>query len=99
MHNQLMNYIMERGLAGDHILFDRTLIRSTFSHLALEDLDRGEEGFERVSETLHTLARLGSVRENREFISRLPRTLQELLCFHYFQLLERHHVTDPQAIH
>jgi len=94
-----MNYIVERGLAGDHILFDRTLIRSTFSDLALEELDQGEEGFERAADALNILSKLGSVEENRDFISRLPQSLQELLCFHYFQLLERHSEAEPQQLH
>ena len=99
MHNHLMSYIVELGLVGDNILFDRALIHSTFSDLALEELDQGEQGFERAADALHILAKLGSVEENRDFISRLPRALQELLCFHYFQLLERHHGTEAQLVH
>ena len=84
---KLMHYILERGRAGDHLLFEDSLIRSTFApEFGLPD--QGDGGFERVKRALETLSHLGTIGGTREFIARLPRDLQEQICFHYFQILE-----------
>ena len=51
---QLLQYILERGRAGEHVLFDESLIRATFApEFGLPD--HGEDGLVRVKEALETL--------------------------------------------
>jgi len=95
---QLMDYILERGRAGEHLLFDDTLIRATFSpEFGLPN--QGAEGLARVTTTLKTLTQLGTIGGTREFIARLPRDLQEQVCFHYFQILESVASTEEVVLH
>jgi hypothetical protein len=95
---QLLQYILERGRAGEHVLFDESLIRATFApEFGLPD--HGEDGLVRVKEALETLSHLGTIGGTREFISRLPRGLQEQICFHYFQILEAEASRAPAVLH
>lgn len=92
---QTLHFVFDRGLAGQHLLFDMSLIRETFDDGATEGdalpdgLDeRNIDWSDRVGRALRHIAALPSMDEQRQFVTALPRALQHRLCFHYFALLD-----------
>ena len=88
-------YMVDTGLAGQHLWFDRALIRRTFDTpeswsdgaWSEKEVSR-EEWSERVHRALEHIAALPSLGEQRQFVMQLPEELQARLCFHYFDLLD-----------
>ena len=84
-----LEYVIYLGAQGNHILFDNDSIRETFSKHEHELADLGTELVGQIRDALRMVFQIPEFEDKRDFISSLPRDVQHVLIFLYFQMVEK----------
>jgi hypothetical protein len=84
-----LEYVIYLGAQGNHILFDNDRIRETFSKHEHELADLGTELVGQIRDALRMVFQIPEFEDKRDFISSLPRDVQHVLIFLYFQMVEK----------
>jgi len=87
--NMLLDYIINQGLKGNHILFDNEQIRKAFSRQGDALAELGAKRIQEVRDALREIFAIPGMDEKREFIAQLPEEIQSILVLLYFQILEK----------
>ena len=82
-----LDFIVDCGSRGDHLLFSPNMIRSCFN-LQEKDLSNlFEENFDKVQGILEDALEISDADERRKYIKNLPENLQNALIYGYFELI------------
>lgn len=83
-----LNFILDEGRKGNHLLFNLEMIRLTFrdEHDSLLDLFEGR--IEEINDVLNDLLLLDNFEEKKQYLQSLDNELQKAMIFGYFQLLD-----------
>ena len=94
-----LEYVLYLGAQGNHILFDNERIRETFTKEEDELADLGTELVSQVRQALHQVLSIPEFEAKKDFISSLPRDVQHVLIFLYFQMVEKTLLLDYKQLH
>lgn len=84
----MLNFILDEGRKGNHLLFHSDMIRQTFCEDEAVLIELFEVQLEEINEVVNDLFLLENFEEKRNYLKTLECDLQKALIFGYFQLLD-----------
>ena len=84
-----LEYVIHLGAHGNHILFDNDQIRQAFAGNEADLAELGSDKAVQVREAVRKIITIPDFEDKKEFISSLPKDVQEMLIFLYFQMIEK----------
>ena len=85
----MLQYLIEMGMKGNHLLFDAEDIRRAF-HRDINDLvNIDSKTVTEVNRALQKLMEIKEIEDKRDYIQDLNPRLQDILIHLYFQMIDR----------
>ena len=94
-----LEYVLRLGAHGNHVLFDTDRIREAFAKKEEELADLGSEHVLQVREAIRGVISIPEFEGKKQYISSLPRDIQHVLIFLYFQMIEKSIYLDHRKYH
>lgn len=94
-----LEYVIQLGVHGNHILFDNDRIRETFAKREEDLADLGSELVAQVRGALGQVLNIPDVDGKKNFIAGLPPQIQHVLIFLYFQMVEKTMLLNQKQYH
>jgi hypothetical protein len=94
-----LEYVIQLGAHGNHVLFDTDRIREAFSKKEEELADLGSELVLQVRQAIREVLAIPEFEGKKHYISSLPRDVQHVLIFLYFQMIEKSIYLDQKKYH
>jgi len=84
-----LQYIIEQGHRGNHVLFEPEEIRRAFRRDTGELLELEPGKIRTINKTINKIIRAADAETQRDLISGLEDDLRDLLVLLYFQMIDR----------
>lgn len=84
-----LEYVIYLGAHGNHVLFDNARIREAFEKREDELADMGSDMVFEVREAVNQVLTIPDFEGKKDYIDGLPKEIQDVLIFLYFQMIER----------
>ncbi|HUT53554.1 MAG TPA: hypothetical protein VM658_09200 [bacterium] len=94
-----LEYVLQLGAHGNHVLFENDRIREAFAKKEDELADLGSEHVFQVRQAIREVLAIPEFEGKKQFISSLPRDIQHVLIFLYFQMIEKSIYLDHKNYH
>ncbi len=85
----VLEYILDMGMKGNHLLFNNQRIREAFQRNNEELADLGSEKVGELRRILKEIFQIPDLEGKKEYIEHLPEEIQHVLIFLYFQIVEQ----------
>jgi len=83
-----LEYLIELGLKGNHLLFEDELVREVLRSDEKDLVTMGEKNIEEVSTCFYKVLSAPNIFEARQAIFNMPYNIQKVLAFIYFKLID-----------
>lgn|GEM_PF-827713 len=97
--SNFLDYIINQGLKGYHILFDNDQIRRAFEKKDKEFARMSTNKIQEVRNALQEILTRPNMEEKKEFIAQLPEDTRHVLILLYFQILEKNLLSQKARPH
>ena len=94
-----LEYVLRLGANGNHVLFENDRIREAFAKREEELADLGSEHVLQIRQAIREVLAIPEFEGKKQFISALPRDIQHVLIFLYFQMIEKSIYLDQKNLH
>ena len=94
-----LEYVIQLGMQGNHVLFDNDRIRMAFTREEDELMFIGTEHVEEVREAIRNIMSIPQFESKKDYISSLPSDIQDVIIFLYFQMIEKTITTNQRNRH
>ncbi len=94
-----LEYVFNLGSRGNHVLFDNDRIRDAFSKTDVELSALGAEMAREVREAINEVLSIPDFEDKKDFIESLPKEVQDVIIYLYFQMIEKTIMVNQNALH
>ena len=94
-----LEYVIYLGAQGNHVLFDNARIREAFSKREEDLADLGSTLVSEVREAINRVFSIPEFEAKKQYIASLPRDVQDVLIFLYFQMIEKTMLVNQSRQH
>ena len=88
-NRQMLEYLIEMGIKGNHVLFEANDIRRAFARDVSELVDIDSRTVREVNVAIQKILEIHDIEDKRDFFHELNPRLQDILIHLYFQMIER----------
>jgi hypothetical protein len=99
MQPSVLEYILDLGMKGKHLLFENQIIREAFQKNNEELADLGSERVGELRRVLREIFQIPDLEGKKDYISTLPEDTQHVLIFLYFQIVEKNVMMNQNRPH
>jgi len=94
-----LEYLIELGQRGNHVLFDTDTIKKAFAREANDLSGINQKKVAEVNRAIRDIVMIQGLDSKRDFIRELPDDVQDVIVHLYFQMIDRSLATDEQTKH
>ncbi len=94
-----LEYVIHLGSHGNHVLFDNERIKEAFLKKGEELTEVDNQVVGQVRKAINEVFSIPEFEGKREYISRLPEDVQDILIYLYFQMIEKNVLMNQKQYH
>jgi len=95
-----LEYVILLGTQGNHVLFENERIKEAFTQRREDELaDLGSELVIQVREAVARVFAIPDFESKKEYIQKLPKEVQDVLIYLYFQMIEKNVLLNQKLYH